>query len=79
MRLGWYRQKSWNGVAYQSFLQHLLFVFGTHDSLIKDEPIRIASINIIKNTHSLYVRVKVKTSWREWEVKQLRDDVHAIV
>ena len=79
MRLGWYRQKSWNGVAYQSFLQHLLFVFGTHDSLIKDETIRTAFISVIKKTHSLYVRVKVKTSWREWEVKQLRDDIHTIV
>ena len=79
MRLGWYRQKSWNGVAYQSFLQHLLFVFGTHDSLIFDRSIRLAFINIVKNTHSLYVRIKVKTSWREREIRQLREDINTIV
>lgn len=79
MRLGWYRKRAWNGVEYQCFMQHILFVFGTHDALISDRPTRLAFVEIIKNTHSLYVRMKMKSSWREREIKQLREDISTIL
>jgi len=79
MRLGWYRKRAWNGVEYQCFMQHILFVFGTHDALISDRPTRLAFVEIIKNTHSLYVRMKMKSSWREREINQLREDISTIL
>ena len=78
MKMGWFRLEAWNGVDNESFLSHILFVFSTHDLLIRDLPIRIAFADIVRNVYSLYVRVKVKTYFRISELEQIEKDIQAL-
>jgi DNA-directed RNA polymerase beta' subunit len=46
----------------------------------KDDPKKSnAFLEIIKITHSLYVLMKMKSSWREREINQLREDISTIL
>jgi len=78
MKTGWFRLEAWNGVDNECFFSHLLFIFSTHDLLIRDLPIRTKFSDIIKNVYSLYVRFKVKKYYRENEISQMQIDIQGI-
>ena len=78
MKTGWFRLEAWNGVDNESFFSHLLFIFSTHDLLIRDLAIRTSFADIIRNVYSLYVRFKVKKYYRVNEISQLQEDIKNI-
>ncbi len=69
---GWWTIDAWSGKHLESFFVSLLYIFGTNDALIYDAGVRLEFAEIVRTAYSIYRKVKVKTTYRQLELEELK-------
>ena len=75
---GWWTMDSWNGKHLEAFFISLLFLFSTHDALIYDDGVRFEFAEIVRNTFSIFRKLKVKSTYRAEEVVVLKEQIKTL-